>query len=321
MTQDNSDQDAKYPQRSGAQSPASAVQLRDDIARTRSALSDDVKALGEKLDPERLKQDVKEVIHHARDAAREGAKDMVHDAKEAAVDTLRNAKDHAIESISEGVNTVGKAARAATQSASRFTTANAIPLALLGAGTGWLLWSLSKQRRQRTEDFAGSTFLSDGRATPRAGIAKGGSVTSRAVDAFEDARDRVVDGAHAVESSIADGAGALRDKVTHGAVEIGEQTAALSRRAYASMGRMGTSTLEFCADNPLAIALVAIASGTAFGLLLPSTRREDALLGGTRDKLKDRVQRSASELKGSMERRVDEVRDIIDEVRQPSSHA
>ncbi|HTU57649.1 MAG TPA: DUF3618 domain-containing protein, partial [Polyangiales bacterium] len=205
MTQDINT-DPKHPQQPGAvQKPANPTRLRDDIARTRSALSEDVKALGEKLDPERLKQDVKEVIHHARDAAREGAKDIVHDAKTAAVDTLRDAKDHAIESISEGMTSIGRHARTATQSASRFTAAHALPLALVGAGTGWLLLSLSLRRRQqRSDDVAGNARPYDGNATSGVGKRKRASVTSRAADAIEGARDRVVDGAHAMESRIMD---------------------------------------------------------------------------------------------------------------------
>jgi len=48
-------------------------------------------------------------------------------------------------------------------------------------------------------------------------------------------------------------------------------------------------------ESPLAIGVVALATGTAIGLALPRTEKEDQLLGSARDTVVDRAQELASE--------------------------
>lgn len=265
-----------------------AEQLREEISRTRSALSEDVKALGERLHPDQLKEDAKEVIHHAADAAREGARYIVRDAKDAAFDSLRSAKDHAIESLDE----VSERARSAGHAASDFVATHAIPLTLLGAGAGWLMISLSHQRRLASR-------------RPR---------TRQHYELVERARE--------VSSELGERAIAVGSQITRGASELGHEAADWSRSAYDGLERAGTHAIEVGERNPLTVGLVALAAGAAVAMMLPSTRRENQLLGGTRDRVVRSVQRSAGELKESVQRSVDDVREVIDEMRSPgSTHA
>src|ERR1044071_4509367 len=128
--------------------PKSPEQLREDIARTRSALSQDVAALGEKLNPEHLKENAKEMLHDAKDAAKEGAKDMIRDAKEAGVESLRHVRDHAFDSISETYHEVSTRVQDVGGSTALFVSTHAIPLSLVGLGLGWLALSVGHTRRQ-----------------------------------------------------------------------------------------------------------------------------------------------------------------------------
>jgi ElaB/YqjD/DUF883 family membrane-anchored ribosome-binding protein len=48
-------------------------------------------------------------------------------------------------------------------------------------------------------------------------------------------------------------------------------------------------------DNPLALGAIALAGGLAIGLMLPSTRREDEVMGETRDSLMDQARRIVEE--------------------------
>src|SRR5688572_13307479 len=86
---------------------------------TRNRISDDLRAIGEKLSPQHIKEEL----------------------KDATVGKLRDAKD----SMSDaGRATVGYARQ------------NAIPLALIGAGVGWLLASRrngGREQRQWTRDM------------------------------------------------------------------------------------------------------------------------------------------------------------------------
>jgi ElaB/YqjD/DUF883 family membrane-anchored ribosome-binding protein len=240
-----------------------ADQLRDDIARTRSALSDDVRALGEKLNPEHLKEEAKEVISHAADVAREGAKHIVHDARDAAFDSLRHAREHAFDSLSDGVEQVSQRARAAGHNVSDFVATHAVPLTLLGAGAGWLLVSMSHQRRLQISERS--------------------------------------------------------PQIARRAAYVGHEAAELGRQAYEGIERAGARAVEVSERNPLALGLFALAAGAAAAMLLPPTRRENELLGQTRDRLLESAQRSAAELKHSVQRTASEVREVIDEMRQPGS--
>jgi ElaB/YqjD/DUF883 family membrane-anchored ribosome-binding protein len=89
---------------------------------TRGRIGDDLRALGEKLTPENIKQEVKT------------------EAKQA----IAQAKDTA----KEGVTRAGRATAS-------FAKSNAVPLALIGAGLGWLFVS---RRQRRAPEFEGAEY-------------------------------------------------------------------------------------------------------------------------------------------------------------------
>lgn len=300
--------------------PRSPEQLREDIARTRSAISQDMAALGEKLNPEHLKENAKEVLTHAKDSAREGAKDLVRDAKEAAVDSLRHAKDQAIESISESVHELGQRARVAGHGVQDFVATHAVPLSLAGVGLGWLLISLSHQRKLQQPGYVQTRRgqLERERSSMDTMRERTGDVSQRAAHALHDGRDRLAEKVHDAEEKFSERAGELRSKVVRGAEHLGDEAAQWGHRAYDGLGRAGTHAIEVSGRNPLATGLLALAAGVTVGMLLPSTRRENQWLGETRDRWLHDAQRSASELKESVEHGAAELRGAIAEVQQPS---
>jgi hypothetical protein len=62
-------------------------------------------------------------------------------------------------------------------------------------------------------------------------------------------------------------------------------------------------------DNPVALGAVALAAGTALGLALPRTEKEDRLLGSARDTVVDRAQELASEAVDTVRERITDVPD------------
>ena len=66
---------------------------------------------------------------------------------------VKYAKEHAIESISESVNEISYRARVAGHGVQDFVATHAIPLTLAGVGLGWLMVSLSHQRRLRVDSY------------------------------------------------------------------------------------------------------------------------------------------------------------------------
>lgn len=294
-----------------------AEQLREDIARTRSALSDDVKALGERLNPDQLKEDAKEVIHHAADAARDGAKHIARDARDAAIGSLRHARERAVESITASADRVGERARDAGHAVSDFVATHAIPLTLLGAGAGWLMISMSHQRRLAAQYPSGGYYRDDETMWNRAAELGG-----RAQSALSRTGQRLGDRAHEIGSDMSGRAAHLRSQVVEGASYVGHEAAELGQRAYHGMERAGTRAIEVSERNPLMVGLLALAAGTAVAMLLPPTRRENQLLGQTRDRLVQGAQHTVEELKTGVQRSVNDVKEVIDEIRQPgSTHA
>ena len=64
-------------------------------------------------------------------------------------------------------------------------------------------------------------------------------------------------------------------------------------------------------ESPLALGAVAVALGTAIGLAVPATRRENEWMGETRDKLVDRAQSVAQDTMNQVQ---DVARKVTDEV-------
>jgi len=87
--------------------------LEAGAEQTRTRIGEDLRAIGDKLSPQNIKEEIKT------------------EAKEALV----QAKDTAVEKLQDVKETVTDAGRATVSYASR----NAVPLALIGAGVGWLL--------------------------------------------------------------------------------------------------------------------------------------------------------------------------------------
>ena len=78
--------------------------------------------------------------------------------------------------------------------------------------------------------------------------------------------------------------GSIKDKA-HGAKQ------ALGDRAH----RTGEGARHLLEDNPMAAGAMAIAAGALLGALLPSTQKEDELLGETRDRLAERARQLAAQ--------------------------
>ena len=66
---------------------------------------------------------------------------------------------------------------------------------------------------------------------------------------------------------------------------------------------------RMASDNPLLVGAGALLIGAAFGLALPETERENALMGETRDSLVDRAQQMASDAAGRIQEQVGSVAD------------
>lgn len=234
-------------------------------------------------------------------------------AKDAAFESIRYAKDQAFDSISEGVGDLGKRTTRAAHGFTDFVGTHAVPLTLLGAGLGLLLANLSSARRAAAQpDQTGPSRDAGSPGAERHGTA---GLAARASEALHEGRDLVVERAHDVKTQVTDRAKELGQQMKH----MGDEAASYGRKAYGALGRAGTRTLKLGGDNPFVTGLLALVLGATAGLLLPTTRRENRLMGERRDHLLDTVQRSAKELKETAQHGVEELKSAVSPQLQSST--
>jgi hypothetical protein len=236
---------------------ADRVTIRAEIRETRERMGDTIEEIGERLNPNRLKEQVKDNI---RDATIGRVKTMA-----------QNAADRVNETRLTITNTIRE---------------NPIPAALVGVGLGWLIFSARQQgasgrgaryagrlERGRGEvsaaGYAGAPEFSGGYAEPGAGVG---------------AAERVSERAGAIAENVRETAGELADRAQNVAGTVTEKTRTQTRRVQ-----------EQFFENPLAIGTATLALGLATGLAAPATRREAELVGDARDRLVDRVRNVARE--------------------------
>lgn len=120
------------------------------------------------------------------------------------------------------------------------------------------------------------------------------------------AKDAVTGAASSAKEAVAGAAGTARDAVTGAKDRAVEATGAARQRASelswqarerarrrARQARVGFwETME---ERPLALGAAAIALGVVAGLMIPSTRKEDELMGETRDRLMERAKEVSGE--------------------------
>jgi len=308
MTQENKPfQSASEPKRT-----KSAREMEADIAETRNALTDDIKALSDKVSPAHLKHEAKQALNDAKGAAVDKVvevKDAALDLKDAAVDKAVELKDVALDkavelkdvaldkaqeaadAVSETVEEVSIQARRAGQAAWGFAVDNAVPLALIGVGAGWLFSNRRRGRSLSSSDAAAAEYPAD-------------NTTFYSVEPYQRLSTRgdgslgsTTDGGRKNGSGLSQ-AGSRVGKRTKAVYEkasekLGSAEQALAQRASRGrelvtqkVSRAGQASREFAQDNPLAVAVGSLIAGVGVGLLLPSTAREDRLLGPSRERVR-----------------------------------
>ncbi len=202
-----------------------------------------------------------------------------------------------------------------------------MPAAVVGLGLGWLLVESSSKSgkdaydgRDRGYRGAGSGDYNYGRGSYRQGYAgteygsdessgllsaagdKVKDLAGSAKDALSGATGKVGDAAdwtkeHASDlghqvadkaSQVADKASSLGHQAKDRASELGHQATRQARRAKLGFWQ----TME---ENPLMVGAAVLALGVIAGLAVPSTDKEDELMGETRDRLFDDVKEAGQQ--------------------------
>jgi ElaB/YqjD/DUF883 family membrane-anchored ribosome-binding protein len=284
--------------------PAEIARIEAEIDQTRSAISGDLRTLGERLSPQHLKEEAKEVMSEAKNVAVE----TLHEAKNVATSTFREVKNDALDSVSAKVDEIREDVRAVEHEAIDFVRENAVPLALIGIGVAWFV----SKRRSRDERWEGRyaprehgrwrypTQEPTERGTDRLDEARNG--LTRAADTTREygarAKHRARDWVDGAERQVGDAAGQVRDFAEREMEEArgmarnaSQKLSRVANQARDSAGRELRQARELTRrtteSHPLAVAAGAVAAGVFVGLVIPETRRESQLLGPERERLVD----------------------------------
>jgi hypothetical protein len=210
----------------------------------------------------------------------------------------------------------------------RQVTNNPLPLALIGTGVAWLMFSDGSQRRNgnanaRTgsgameniksgarsaaqgvssaADYASSTADSIGSTMSGTG-AKLSSAAGAALDSAKQTVSAVSSSAQSAygqaKDSVAaatESVGAASDRVASTASAVWDKTTGLTQSATDTVRQTGTNLGRIAQEQPLLVAGLGFALGMALGSVLPTTEAENSLLGEQADAVKQKAGELAGE--------------------------
>ena len=247
-----------------ADSEENPEQIRAEIEDTRAVMSQTINEIQERLSPDHLMGQVKETVRDATIGKVERAVSSVGETISEVTEPAREVAGLAGNAIKE----VG------TQVADKIWK-NPIPVALIGLGVGMLV----------VRNFWGNGGTSSSSRTSlpnrRTNYELGDVGTVKGV------------GSQARQSLQSTGASTLnqvKETATDLASRAKDSATDLAYRAKDSASSVGTRFGELCRTNPLAVGAVAVAAGTAVGLMLPSTQFESEYIGETGEKLVESVE-------------------------------
>ncbi len=236
-------------------------QIRAEIEDTRAEMSQTINEIQERLSPEHLMGQVKETVREATIGKVERVMDQIGE-------TIGEVTEPALEVMGRAGTAIKETGRSVGDSVWR----NPIPVALIGLGLGMLV--MRRYRGGNGYDYETR------RTTPR--YRRPNTLGQMETETTGTLGQRQT------------GTTGTLDQVKHTASDLATRsTHALSNlgtKAKDSVSTVGTRFSEALRSNPLAVGAVAVAAGTAVGLVLPSTRFESEYIGEASERLVDKAE-------------------------------
>jgi len=252
-----------------ADSDDNTEQIRAEIEDTRADMSQTINEIQERLSPEHLMGQVKETV-----------RDATIGKVERVVGTVGETISEVTEPAREVAALAGNAIKEVGTTVADKIWKNPIPVALIGLGVGMLV----------VRNFSGGSYSSS-TSTPRktlpnrrsnyalGDVGDVGAVGVAGQPRYTQQQSTGASTLNQVKETASDLASRAKDSATD-----------LAYRAKDSASSVGTRFGELCRENPLAVGAVAVAAGTAVGLMLPSTQFESEYIGETGEKLVESVE-------------------------------
>jgi len=259
--------------------------IRSDIDDTRRRMDDTMNALGDRLHPQHL---LDEVLGFFR---REGSN---NDARIAQVrEKITQSADHAMHAVVDTVKS------------------NPIPAVLIGAGLAWMVYESRRDksgysysnersysgtsRSMRDPDLYSDEPLDypapssvDDESDSEAG-SKLGQIKDTIAEKAGSVANRVKEQVSNAGKVVQDKVGSLRERAGQMNTTVQDGT----RRLYDRTREQASSTVE---HHPLEVGLAALAAGLVAGLALPTPAAVNRTVGPMADKLRDRAEEAGAEM-------------------------
>jgi len=300
-------------------------ELTHAIARTRDEMGGTLEELHGRLNPVVLKDEALKQFHEAKETIKSELKAELSEAKEALKTELSETKQQLYSEVKSELSEAKTALRDATigkvetmvhntQETVRTTSRtlvntikeNPVPAALIGVGLVWLYASSRSRKdrdsRDRGEYLGGRYTIGPGQGDGPEGSGRVGQVAHRATDAVGQAT-------HAARERLSHLASDARSTVTDAAQATSEQVSRLAHSAADQSRRLGHQAEDSFASHPLAVGAALFAVGAAVGIALPTSQRENQLMGAARDQMLERAGELAHEARGKVEEAARELTD------------
>jgi len=261
-------------------------EIRSQIEQTRGELSSTIDAIQEKLSPDKLKDQAKEMV---REATVGRAEDMVSNASQAA----KGFGSDMFETIKE----------------------NPVPAAIAAIGLGWLFMKNSnKPQANQGRDYRGyqadyTRYGSGGynspndygyRSQPYQPQGNGGG-------ALEQAQEKIGD----IAGTAGDKVGKIADNAGETVGNIGGQIGQIGDQAQYKAEQAGDWFQRSLRENPMSVGAIALAVGAAVGLSIPETPQEHRIMGETRDNLVGKAQEAVQDTVQKVQRVAEVTQDTV----------
>lgn len=252
--------------------------LRSDIDQTRNKMDDTIEALGSRFQPRHLLDELLGLFRRHEGEAQDKftqVRQSISHSSEAAMHTV--------------VDTIKK---------------NPLPLLVIGAGVGWMIYS-SRQSNARDYDYDEYSYDPDAHIDRPLeypgglGSSAGGwrdeaaskygqmkeDVANKLSHATDEARHKMEDLRHT--------AGDKLESARHRASELGDRVKERTSEAYSRTRERVVDTAE---QHPLELGLVCLAAGLVAGLLIPTAEALNRTVGGKADRLRDRTREAGHDM-------------------------
>jgi hypothetical protein len=269
--------DAELGPHRGTESSDPAVIARD-IEQTRDEMTGTVDAIQERLEPERLSAEAKEVAHYAIAEAKGAVQELAGQASSA----IHEATIGRVERLS--INT-----RDGAQSMKNdlFSTikANPIPAALAAVGIGWL-WL----HRASDTGYQGGMIGSRGSQATGYG--------SHYYDAYGVSGMEPQSPANQAQQMAGQVASQVQERAGQMQHQLGDTAGQMQHRLGGTAGQVqhqAQGYWQMLQSNPIAAGALGLGIGAIAGMAIPESDKEHQLMGETRDRVIGSVQEVAGQ--------------------------